>query len=69
MHLFSLYHTASALHLYCKDQSVNLMWANNHCLFWEPYLTHKCALWAEHRLFKCQTWFYTDQPLDSEGVI
>ena len=26
-----------------KNQSVNVVWGNNGCLFWDPHKTHKCS--------------------------
>jgi hypothetical protein len=34
-----------------KNQSVNFLYGNNRCLFWDPHKTHKHSVWAE-RIFK-----------------
>jgi hypothetical protein len=33
-------HTSQETHCFCyKDQPVNAVYGNNHCLLWEPYVT------------------------------
>jgi hypothetical protein len=44
--LSSSYHTVNTLRLGYKNQSVNAVKENDHCLFYEPCKPHKyAALW------------------------
>jgi len=49
----SPYRAVNTLRLGYKSQSANVVEANNHRLFWDPYRTHKCTLWTERRIFRC----------------
>jgi hypothetical protein len=46
--LFGLYHTVNMLPLGYKNQSVNAVKENDHCLFYKPRKPHKYAALLEN---------------------
>jgi hypothetical protein len=36
-----------------KEQPVNAVYGDNHCLMWEWYGAHKYTVWAEYRVCEC----------------
>lgn len=51
---FSPYRALDITPLGYKNQSLNAVFGNNCCLFWDPWKTHKCTSWALCRNFYCQ---------------
>jgi len=35
-----------------KNRSINAVYGNNRCLFWNAYKTHKYTVCAEYRVFR-----------------
>jgi len=46
----SSYRAVNTLCVGYKNQSVNVVYESNRCLFWDPYETYKYNVWAERRI-------------------
>jgi hypothetical protein len=53
--VFRPYLAVNTFRLSYKNSSNNVIWGNNHCLFWDSYTTHKNTVYAEGRTLNEKT--------------